>query len=328
MKKQKLPLLPVGLFLLAGLSVLGWMIINYGGVGKSGETIQISVEFSDGSGIIEGGVVRLAGANVGHVITTPTLNARMQVVVEVAIRNDLDLPQNCTFKIVPLSMLGDKAIYIIPPAAPVAARVQDGDHFVGVSPQSIDQLQSNAEELAQQANEVLSMSKETFQIINTTLGAYQTTATELNTSLARLNSSVLSEQSLAEMRVAISELRSTSGELATFSKELSPLAADTKGLIAEAETLVSGANARMGELSPALQTLPETLATFTKVGESLNAALTSEDSLVSTLTSDEEVTTDAKTFMSNLRTNGILGYKDNTDPDSNDPRDRYRGMRR
>jgi len=59
----------VGLFLLAGLSIVGWMILSFGGSNKVKDAINLTVQFEDASGIIEGGIVRLAGAHIGEVVS-------------------------------------------------------------------------------------------------------------------------------------------------------------------------------------------------------------------------------------------------------------------
>ena len=341
MKKKKSPLLSVSLFLLAGFGILGWMLLSYGASDKAHEGINVTVEFSDASGIIEGGLVRLSGANVGYVSAPPPLNERLRVNVPLSIRDDINIPANATFKIVPLSMLGDKAIYIVHPDEPVAERLKSGTHFIGNSPKGLDSLQQEAETLTIQVKEILAKSDATFEIVNHTLAKYAETADHLNTSLARLNNSILSEESLAGINATIANLDSATQEVEKFSKSLAPMAAETRLTLSQftdtatkTNKLVSTASDRMDELAPVLKTLPETLdtysklgKTYTEVGQTLQSAISSDDSLVGALTSDSEMKQDAKSFVKNLKNNGILGYKDNA-TNEEDPRDRYRGVRR
>ena len=342
MKKRKLPLLPVGLFLLAGLTILGWMLIKYGGTTKIKDSMNVTVEFSDASGIIEGGIVRLAGANVGYVTVPPVLNEDLKVDVGLAIRPDIEIPRNAIFKIVSLSMLGDKAIYIVYPTSPSNEKIKDGDYIKGVSPKGLDELQAEAEQLTHKVGLVLERTDATFSQISDTLTEYRGTAEQLNTSLARLNNTILSQEALKGMEETLTSLGRTSNEIEVFSKSLSPIAAETRLTVTEfmkvaTETnkLVASTNKRVEELSPSLKKLPDTLDTYAEtgkilqeVGVSLKKAISSEDSLVGALTQDGEIKSDAKTFVKNLKNNGILGYKDNTDSTQDDPRDRYRGVRR
>ena len=344
MKKRKLPYLAVGLFLLAGLGIIGWMIISFGGSsGKVKDSTTVMVEFSDASGIIKGGIVRLAGANVGEVISAPTLNERNKVDVEIAIKSDLKLPRNAQFKIVSLSMLGDKAIYILYPEENASTELyQDGDYTQGISPKGLDQLQAQAEDITKKMSGVLDRSDATFAQLSGAINEYKTIAESLNTSMERFNNSILSEKNLESMEDTITNLNTTSTEIVAFSKSLAPVTEDTKLLIAEflsvaekTNSLVATTNGQIQELEPAIKLLPETIQTYKETGESfktvsktLEGALTNNDGLVGALTGDSEIKNDAKTFVKNLKNNGILGYKDNMDTEIDDPRDRYRGLRR
>ena len=342
MKKRKLPLFVVGCFLLLGLAILGWMLIKYGGSNKIKNSIEVTAEFSDASGIIEGGVVRLAGANVGYIASPPVLNENLLVDVKLALRSDLQIPKNAVFKIISLSMLGDKAIYIMHPKTPSKDTIKNGDRVIGVSPRGLDELQAEAEELTHKVGTVLEKTDKTFSEISSTLTEYKTTAEKLNVSLTRLNNSILSEESLGGVEKTLANLESSSSEIEAFSKSLAPIATETRLTVTEfmkvaneTNKLVVSTNERINELSPAIKKLPETIDTYAEtgktlqdVGKTLKSAISSENSLVGALTQDGEMKSDAQTFVKNLKNNGILGYKDNSDPDKNDPRDRYRGIRR
>jgi len=339
----------VGLFLLAGLSIVGWMILSFGGSNKVKDAINLTVQFEDASGIIEGGIVRLAGAHVGEVVSAPRLNENYQVEVDIAIREDLKIPSNAKFKITSLSLLGDKAIYIIYPEKAATTLIKDGDHMQGISPKGLDKLQEQAEELTAKVNEVLVKTDSTFSEVSDAISEYKLVAKELNISIDRLNESVFSEESLAKLDGTVDNLNTTSAEINEFAKTLRPLSADTKialsrfmsvaektnQLVENADKLMVTTNEQMIALRPAINELPSTLKTYRETGKSLQSltkkldgAVGNKDSLVGVLTSDSEIKNDAETFVKNLKDNGILGYKDNSDPNSEDPRDRYRGVRR
>ena len=338
----------VGLFLLVGLAIVGWMIISFGQGNKVSDAKVVTVEFTDASGIIEGGIVRLAGANVGEVVNAPRLNSNHLVEVDIAIRKDLKIPTNARFKITPLSLLGDKAIYIYYPETPSRDYIESGDVIRGISPRGLEQLQTQAEELTQKMNMVLEKSDAAFEDVKSAIKDYQVLAQELNISIKRLNNSVLSEDSLVEFNDTLSNLNTTSEVIGEFSTSLKPLVGDTKiaitkvlavadkadNVVASAEELMQTTNTQIASLAPAIEKLPETLDIYNETGKSLKKvsvsiekALNNEDSLVSTLTADSEINDDAKSFVKNLKNNGILGYKDSQNA-AEDPRDRYRGLRR
>lgn len=333
--KRKLPVFSVGAFLLLGLSVLGWMMIKYGGAKGGQEGYNIELLFSDASGIIEGGIVRLAGANVGSVVSTPELTENHQVSVIVAIREDLKLPLNAQFEIVSLSFLGDKAIYVKMPSNPNPILLKDGDQVLGVSSKGIDAIQAQAEDIVIKSNITLDK-------INSALDQYSLVAKELNTSLSRLNSSIFQKGNLERMGLAIENVERTTQSFKEISGSLHPLTEDVRvtmkefrkvaktanSTVEKSQSTIDNLNERIALLDPALKKLPKTIETYSEIGEILEKSLNNENGLLSAVTKDSEVKDDAKTFVKNLRTNGILGYKDDSDIENDDPRDRYRGLRR
>jgi len=219
----------------------------------------------------------------------------------------------------------------------------------GISPKGLDKLQEQAEELTAKVNEVLVKTDSTFSEVSDAISEYKLVAKELNISIDRLNESVFSEESLAKLDGTVGNLNTTSAEINEFAKTLRPLSADTKialsrfmsvaektnQLVENADKLMVTTNEQMIALRPAINELPSTLQTYRETGKSLQSltkkldgAVGNKDSLVGVLTSDSEIKNDAETFVKNLKDNGILGYKDNSDPNSEDPRDRYRGVRR
>lgn len=340
--KRKVPVLSVGLFLLAGLTLLGWMILQYGGTNKVQEGYVVNVEFKDASGIIKGGLVRLAGANVGYVLETPELTPNNTVTVPLVLQENLELPANTRFEIISLSLLGDKAIYLRIPKEASPNILKEGDSIVGKSPDGLGDVQSKAEQILDKTNE-------TFADLTVTLNEYRGVAEKLNVSLERLNTTLLDESKLEEVSVTIANVKEASQSFRELSDSLHPLADDARltmaefrkvakttnetvtdasTVIADTKGIITNLDTRMEQLGPALEELPKTLATYSRVGQSLEQSLNSKDGLLTTLTKDKEVTDDTKTFVKNLRTNGILGYKDDSDPEQDDPRDRYRGIRR
>lgn len=58
----------VGLFILIGLALLGWMIIQFGARPRLGrQTYTLTMTFPSASGITDGSEVRIAGITIGHV---------------------------------------------------------------------------------------------------------------------------------------------------------------------------------------------------------------------------------------------------------------------
>jgi hypothetical protein len=91
------------------------------------------------------------------------------------------------------------------------------------------------------------------------------------------------------------------------------------------------ASDRIEELGPALREVPEAVKSISSAAGEASRALSQAregDGLLGTLAYDREVSTDAKSFVSNLRRYGILRYRNADAKPDPDPRDRFRGRRR
>lgn len=333
--KRKVPVLSVGLFLLIGLSLLGWMIVVYGGGDDVQKGYTVTVEFEDASGIINGGLVRIAGAHIGQVTAEPVLNENNRVDVEVTIKESAKLPVDTEFEIVALSLLGDKAIYLKVPEDQKPPYLKDGDRIMGVSPKGLDAVQNKVEALTDQINIIVGKTDSTFDNLNSTLLEYREVAQTLNTTLKKIEGDLLTDQTIEDLKISLSNIRNTSSSLEEFSHELKPIATETKIALQDFRKVTTNSNEaitkineRIDLIDPVLEALPQTIQTYDKVGVALEKSLSNEGGLLHTITDDKELDKDAKTFVKNLRVNGILGYKDNSNPEADDPRDRYRGVRR
>lgn len=328
----------VGLFLLIGLGILGSLIIKYGSGNKISEGYEITVIFDDASGIIEGGLVRLAGVNIGHVSRRPELNNQRKINVPIVIKETIDIPDNAQFEITPLSMLGDKAIYVRVPEQESSTFIKSGDVLMGSKAKGLESIQEDAAKITQNLNSLMQKTEVTMQKVNLALDEYSAIGMKLNSSITNLNTSILSKESTDSLSVSLSNIEEITSELKSFTKDLQPLSAQTNKTLTSIEKTsdatqrtVNNIDKQIVLLEPSLQKLPDTLDSFSSVAKTLDTTvqdISGGDGLVSALTKDKEVKTDAKTFIKNLKNNGILGYKNDSDPEANDPRDRYRGMRR
>ena len=85
-----------------------------------------------------------------------------------------------------------------------------------------------------------------------------------------------------------------------------------------------------GNVEPALESVPEVLASIERTSDQASAAIEkvqSGDGALGALAYDRETKEDLQSFIKNLKKNGILRYQDEEGKED-DPRDRFRGRRR
>ncbi|MEM9079805.1 MAG: MlaD family protein [Verrucomicrobiota bacterium] len=344
----------VGLFLLIGLGLLGWLILSFGELEDGGRaTYRVEVRFSDATSVIEGTKVKLAGATIGEVSETPFLeppSGPQGVLVDAKVRVPIDieerwrLPADAIFQIQSATVLGDKVIVVTIPEEASPERLVEGATLNGGGASGLEAIQSDAVAVAEDARQVMEDARLSMIKLETTLDDIQAVARGLTETVETVNAEILSERNLASVGRTIANIEDASVGVKSLAADIKPLLVDTQRAIQQietvgirAETTFAKVNQSLEEVGPAMEAVPETMESIQRVADSAEgafgeaektlASLNDSGGLVETLTKDEEVSTDTKAFVKNLRRYGVLGYRDEDTPED-DPRERFRGRRR
>lgn len=344
----------VGLFIFVGLAVLAWLILQFGRFENSyDEVYEIKVRFSDASGVIPGTAVRLSGVRIGSVSGKTMLESISppKVIVPIAIDGSRILPADAVFQIQSATVLGDKLIVVTIPENPSTAVLGPNSVIDGGGASGLEAIQNDAIAVAGDARILMADARTSLLKFDAALDDIRSVAGRLGETVEQINSGVLSDDNVASLNRILTNVEDASLGARNASADLKPLMVDARQAIkqvtelaAKAEDTFEEVDRQLVNLEPAMEEVPETMRslrraadkaegavgeaekTFAKAGQTLDS-LNSEEGLMGTLTKDEEVNTDTKTFLKNLRRHGILGYKDDETPED-DPRERYRGRRR
>ena len=316
-----------------GLVLLGGLIVQFGRFGDRFQgKYQVVVVFDDASGLIKGSEIRMGGARIGKVAEPPELNSNVKVQVVMSIDDMIRVPENSTFQIASATLLGDKMVVVTPPEGGSSSGrfIEPGTVLRGGGPSGLDAIQNNAEALSRDARRLLVEAEDTFRKIDAAIDDVQGVAQRLTTTLDKVNDSILSDQNLKE-------IDATLANFAKVTATLEPTVADARSAMkaiekaaAGAERTFASANERIDELEPALKEVPNAVASLSRAADKAGKAIDRAeegDGLLGTLAYDREVSDDAKTFIRNLKQQGILRYRDKDEPED-DPRNRFRGRRR
>ena len=329
----------VGLFILVGLLMLGALIVQFGRFGdRMRGHYPITLVFQDASGLIKGSEVRMGGAKIGKVAEQPELNDQVRVEVELSIDDRIRIPENSQFQIASATLLGDKLIIVTPPEQRSKKYLAHGARLDGGGPAGLDLLQTQAEKFSQDARKLLGNADTTLAKMDEALEEISASGKRLGDAINKVNLSILSEKNLQNIDGFVGDMRDTAGEWRKASTHLEPALAEAKEAVRALRLAADGARDTMGkadrridQLGPALDELPKTLAAIREVagraGGLLDRAAQGEG-VLGTLAYDHQAKADASAFVRNLRMYGILRYRDDGNPEANDPRNRYRGQRR
>ena len=103
-------------FLLAGI---------IGKLSPFDSTYLVHAEFADATGILNGDPVKIAGVDVGKVVSFEVKDG--QAVVTMEISSDVDLPENVIAEIKFRNLLGQRILNLVEPEAPSSTALEDGD---------------------------------------------------------------------------------------------------------------------------------------------------------------------------------------------------------
>lgn len=338
----------VGIFMLVGLVMLGGLIVQFGRLGdRFIDYYQITVVFTDASGVIQGSDVRMGGAMVGRVADTPRLNADLRVAVPLRIRKDVRIPTGSKFTVGSASLLGDRLIIITPPATPGTETLPPGATVKGDGVSGLDSLQQSAEAVSKSAQDLLDQAEGTMNKVDRAINDVRKVSDELEDMLAKVNKRVLSEQNLSHLESTLASLDRAAQSFDKMGNDMPKAVDEARSAFASVQTAAASAEKAFADVSnemasirPAINELPKAVASVSRAADRAGQVMNKAESggLLGVLTDDANAGTDASEFIRNLRRHGILRYRDDsstkpaagstTPPAQEDPRERFQGRRR
>lgn len=338
----------VGVFLFFGLLLLAGLVVQFGRFGdRFRGRYPLTVVFDDASGLIKGSEVRMGGARVGSVAEAPELNAELKAQVSLSIADTIRIPEGSSFMIDSVGVLGDKMIVVTPPLSSGRGAIAEGAVIKGGGKSGTDAILSNAEAVSRDARKLMVEAESAFRKVDGAIDELREATSHVTATLKKVNESILSPENLEHVDGAMANFEKTTEAWARASEALEPTIVEAResirtiGKAAEsAERTFVTAEERIRELSPALKEVPRAVAALSGAAEKVGTAIERVESgkgLLGTLAYDREVSEDAKTFIRNLKQQGILRYRDvegreggkveELSPED-DPRNRFRGRRR
>ena len=270
--------LKVGIFVFVGLAILAALVVQFGRVGEGFKTYyDLKIRFSDASGLLKGSDVLMGGAKIGRVSGGPRLVGQG---VEVALRiyDYVKIPVASKFTVGSSGLLGDRFVSVTAPVGQPAAYIAKNAVVEGVRETGLDDLTREGGFLAKDL---------------------RGTVQNINTTVSRLNNQAFSDANMQNLKASIEHLNQTTGSLAESSKKID-------GVIAKADATLSSTKKAADDLQLAVADARKTIQA---AGEVMRAATTG-NGLLATLLTNKEVGNNLRALISNLRSHGILFYRD------------------
>ena len=287
--------LRVGLFVLIGLAVIGYMVVQFGRIGVGlRKSYPLTVELPNASGLLKNSKVLLSGAQVGVVTEEPhVLDHARGVAIRLVIYEPLKVARNAKIVVGSSGLLGDRYVDILAAVENQGGFYQPGETVKGV------RAPGGMEELQRQGG----------QLVDDLRGA----VANLNGTINRLNEQLLKPEVYKNLQDSVANLNATTKNFQTASEKLGGVIDDAKGAVAKASGALDGAKETMGTANQAAEDVRKAVGDARKVLGSVKSATDEAvhgKGLLGTLVSNPELSDNLTALISNLRRSGVLFYKD------------------
>ena len=265
----------VGIFVFVGLAMLGALLVQFGRLGEGFKTYYpLTVRFTNASGLLKGSDVLLAGARIGKVSGGPRLvREGAGVAVPLKIYDYVKVPEGTKFSVGSSGLLGDRFVVVTPPAGQPKGYLPPNAYIDGTRETGIDDL-----------------TREGGALVTDLRGTVQ----KIDTTVDRLNQETLSSANMENLKSSMEHLNQATGALAESSKKL--------------DVVIGQADSTMASAKKAADNLQNAIADTRKVLQSA----TQGKGLVATLLNDQQLANDLHALITNLRTHGVLFYRDSS----------------
>ena len=236
------------------------------------------------------------------------------------------------------TLLGDKLVVISVPEKVGGETIEPGTRLKGAGPGGLAALQENAVKFTEGAREMMAQAGTALENLDGAVTDIRGATAGINQMLEKINVRVLSEDNLASFDNSLADLEQTLAGVKEASGGLGPAVEEARAAInsikeaaAGAKVTLAKADEKIDALGPTLDAVPGAVTSLRQVADKASGALDQMEEgegLIGTLAYDREVSTDAKTFIGNLRRFGILRYRDEEMKEEYDPRNRFQGRRR
>src|SRR2546426_216980 len=191
----------VGIFVFAGLAMLGALVVQFGRLGEGFKTYYaLTIRFSDASGLLKGSDVLLAGAKIGKVSGGPRLVREGNgVEVPLKIYDYVKVPQGSKFSVGSSGLLGDRFVNVTMPAGQPKTFMAANTYIVGSRETGLDDL-----------------TREGGALVNDLRGTVQ----KIDNAVDRLNQEALSPENMQNLKASIEHLSGATKALSESSDKL------------------------------------------------------------------------------------------------------------
>ncbi len=316
-EKNNRTTLIAGLFVLAGMILMGVLIFKFGTLRhRLRKPYTLYANFLDAQNLIKGAPVKRAGATIGQVVTSPKLVDGLKgVQVTLEIYPEFPIPLGSPLRIASVGVVGDTLLDVGQVAA-TGEFIKPGSTIIG---QGSTDLMSTANKLTDEIMVVLSDLRNGLKDLNLTVGKlnqgvlgdenlnnFSGALRELRESIHKVDYDVLSDANVNAVKEALADFRASMAKVENA-------AGRADSVLAKADSAMTKVDKAMDNLGPALKGTEGATVSLKQAATALDGLLKDARSgggLMNALLNDVELRKDFAALIANLKSRGILFYKD------------------
>lgn len=316
----------VGLFLFCGLALLGVIVMEFGSLRELfRDTYELRVSFPNASGIKEGAPVYLGGSKVGKVMKHPQLNDTFTgVIIDLEIFDDVDIPSDAAFAIGSAGLMGDALIEIKPTGKETKTYLSHDQTEVieGVKTGGLSDLQNTAEQVGKKVDLVLDDVRTALvdvkgamekvnkgALSDETVGDFKKSMERLRTTMTRVDEKLLGDETAKNLQDAIKELKDAATSFKSSAKNIEETTKRLGPMFDKLEPAIAKADRVMANADEALKSIKVAADSFSAAARNI----TTGKGLLGALINDEQLKSEFKDLIYNLKRTGVVWYKNAAD---------------
>ena len=326
--------LRVGVFVLVGLAVLAFLILNAtGDFNPFEKKLRLKARFATADGLKEGGEVQLAGVHIGKVEQVKLLppdspeDAKIEAIMSIA--QTLDgrpiserIRTDSTAQLIATSVLANDKLINITPGTAKGAAVTENDVLDSTSAMSINQLTQTGNDLLQQinklaipTNEILNKANQgegtlgrvindesLYNNLDAAVGEAKLTVIKLQTTLDKVNRGDGSAAKLLNDPALYDSLNATVSQIEAISADIRA-GKGTAGKLLTDEALYNDTRAAIQDLRDTVKTAKPAIERLNQISENIDV-LTKElnegKGTAGKLLKDEQLYEDTRTAIAKI----------------------------
>ncbi|MBA3963533.1 MAG: MCE family protein [Chthoniobacterales bacterium] len=271
----------VGIFVAVGLTILAALVVQFGRLGEGFKSYySLTVHFADASGLLKGSDVLMGGAKIGQVSGQPRLVTNERGVdVPLRIYDFAQIPAGTAITVGSSGLLGDRFVQVSPPGGQPKGYIAKGGRVEGAREKGLSDLTNDGGALVKDLRGAVA---------------------KIDTAVSRLNEQALSPTNMEHLKETFANLSKSTEALSASSKKID-------GVIDKADATLNSTKDAADKVQLAIGDARQTLQGAGKV---MQEARSGQGPLALLLT-NKDVAADLRALINNLRSHGILFYRDN-----------------